>query len=1538
MDLSLRPETLAAIAAFRARHRSLLWRRGVLAALAFALSLFGIIALLDRGWLLPDAIRPWFSIAAYVACGIAAWRIGWQFMRESRTNLGAARMAEQVAPEVREKLLAAVELAEGDAAKVKDSPEFRARLQSEVGSAVRGIDWKKRQPASALVPWVKLILVTLVVIAALSFVPRLHLPGFMARAALPFANLERPSSVRITVEKPQTVESLAPMASEVDVAVKITGEPVDQAFIEFGEVGGSTRRMELGKVGPEHFEARLPVGQSDVRYRVRAADGMTAWHLLDARARPRIEQFVKTIVPPSYVGGEGVTLTEEHGDIEALDGSVVKLSLQCNQPITSAGIVLNPDMPTHPKAPIATVQEQTKVSAELVVGREAEAWTVKLKSAETGFTNDESASWRITSVADLPPIAQMVEPKETQISLMADESIRITGAASDDVGLASVVLAHSINGMSFRNTDLATKPGKQAEVQHLFMLSPLQLHAGDTVVLKIVATDLHGQKADSTLLRILIQEQTVDPRQRDLAAEQRRLVEMAKTLAEKTRDLVKDASQVQKVAQLKKKGKEPPSDAETKLARLQQAAQRTREQADDLWQELKKAAQLAPTKLDAESLKLLGESLTDLRRDELARLETHTQDGVNEPEMVKRAAAEAHGTASRIEDAARAFAAETTAKITAQATQLLSRQQALLTETSLNGNRDQAQRPKWQEQQRAALLAHQDLGQELDDLKEVQQNQQGNLERMKKEISEAANDLRESLDKPLDPNAKDQPQPKSPEHLYGASDNLRQRLQRNAEQLRGIASEAARRAADARQRLQSQDNPALVAIEEAKAALHEATEAAKNPKLAQRQKPDREGLLPKEKAEKQLAQASLQLQDQAELREQNPLTNSQAALDENRASRAAAKLADAAKAATKEDAAALEAARDQVKDLAHVARLLDADNIAKDAVEALNEAALERQPNAEAAQATAAAAQQAAEQLKQLPQAARRAEAKQELANTAQQAAEQARNAAQQLNDQARQAAQQQPNQAAPTFPKSAQLAEAKAKAEQVAAALATEAEGARQQLLAMAPKVSEMMNKVAAELRETQKKTEAAKQDADAQKPVAEVGDKAQAIQPEAAKNAEKMEGLQAALRQEANAAELAKADQRQLARTADVALEAMRQKTPQIKENLKQAAQAEQSQPQSQALQKAAQAQQQTADALQQLAQNFAKMEQGQEVPQEALAQLEQMEKDLGVQEPLNEAYDKAKELADVAQDAKNDPQKALAELEAQLKKSPAMQKALAEIAKDTAQGAEKSLAEKANQPAMLGSAAEEAGHHIDRVARHEQRLGKQDAAKASTEAAKQLQATAKATKTEPGNATPQVAEQIKQAAQAAAKSAEQAAAQTPGQPNISAFDQTQATALAQALDQLDAQLHPMNGGQQQQSSQQGQQQQQAQQGQQQNAQQSLSQAQQSQQQSMAQARAQGKVPGQSQSNQQTAQNKQQSQQDAQGQQSKEGGNFTQVSKDGKMVLVPIGDISVADWGKLPSRMAEDLTEATRQEAAPEYRAAIENYYKAIAQKAKK
>ena len=1545
MDLSLRPATVEALQRFRARHNALLWRRAGLMWLALGIATLLVIALLDRAFLLPEVLRPWCSLAVYLGSLIAAWKMALRFLQPAGDRQGSARLAETAAPEVREKLLAAVELSQQDPAAVNDSVEFRARLQDEVAAAVQVVDWRQRLPATVLKPWGWRLVGAVVVAIALSFVPKLHLPGFLARAALPFANLERPSSVKIEIEAPTPASGMAPIASEVNVAARITGQSVDQAFIEYGELTASTRRMELGKVSPERFEGRLPVGQADVRYRIRASDGLTAWHTLSARARPRLTQFVKTIVSPAYAGATAVTLTEDHGDLEVLEGSTVKLAMQANQPIQKARIVLNPDMPTHPTAPEITVQDQGRLAAVLTVDGKAEAWTVQLTSAETGFSNDEAASWRITVVPDLPPLAQIIDPPEQQVSLLPDESVRISGTASDDVGLKSVQLAQALNGEDWKTTPLPFKPGKEAAVQHLLAMAPLHVKAGDTLLIKLIATDLKGQKAESAPLRILILEQTVDPAKRAWAAETRRLAEMAKTLEEKTRDVMKAMATVQKVARQEKLGKPVTDDAHAQLARVKQQIERANEQAANLWEQLKKAAQVAPTRLNGEEARLLGEKVAQLRHDSLHSLEENTRDGVENPEVLKRNAALAASLASTVHEAAKTFATEDTARITQQATEQIARQQALLTETSLNGNRDQSQRPKWQEQQRAALAASAQLKTEFTDLKQqVQGGTQAALERMQKDISEAAADLNESLDKPDSPTPQKDPQPpqpKSPEHLYGASDNLHQRLARSAEAIRAIADDASRKASDMRQRLQAQDNPALAAIDQATVELQQAAQAAKAPVPPRGRPKPKDGLNHEERAEQQLAQAAKQLQDQGELREQNPLTNTQAALDANRASRAAEKLQqDTAEAAKNHNAAALEAVQAKAADLVKITRTLDADQLAQEATAALAEAASQQPPagnERDDLAKNAEAAHQAADQLKQLPQALRRAEAAADLAVTAQLAADQARNAAQQLQDQQRQAAQRQPNQPVQPAPRPASVAEAQTKAQHVADALAPQAEGARQQLAALAPKVSEMMHQVAKDLRETQKETEAAKMDADAKKPVEEVAQKAQDIQPEAGKNAEKMNTLQAALRQEANAAQLAKADQRQLARTADVALEQMRQKSPEIAQNLKQAAKATQSQPQAQSLQKAAQAQQQTADALQKLADNFAKMEKGEEVPQDALAQLEQMEKDLGVEQPLDEAYDKAKELADVSQDAKNDPQKALAELEKQLHKSPAMQKALAEIAKDTAQKSEHELTAKANQPGMLGTVAEDAGNNLERVARHEDRLGQKDAAKQVKDASTKVNATAKATKTEPGNATPQVAQETTAAAQAAAKSAEQAAAATPAQPNISPFAQTQAKSLAKALDELDAQLHPVNGGQQQQQAQQGQQgaQQPPQKGQQ-GAQQSMAQAQKSQQQSMAQDRAQGKVPGQQQSQQQTAQGKGQAKPDS-SQSPEEGGNFANTpGKEG--VMVPVNVVVDGNWGKLPARMAEDLNEATRQEAAPEYRAAIENYYKAIASKAKK
>ncbi|HYF35412.1 MAG TPA: hypothetical protein VD994_09000, partial [Prosthecobacter sp.] len=856
MNIALRPSTHRVLESFQQRRRRLLWYRAGLSLVAVALAGLLVVALLDRARFMPEMIRPWVTLLVYVSAFWAAWRVSLKFLRQGRDEISVARLIETAVPSLREQMLSAVELAHGH---VNESAEFRAELQDRVGQEVEKLNLNQVLPSRAVRPWLLALLAIVGLAIGLSFSGTLHLPGFLARAALPFGNLARPSSVKIRILEPSPASTLAPFASEVEVVAEISGLHGGATHIETQTSGGKVQSRELRHAGGARYESLLAVGQSDLRYRLIGGDTVTAWQTLSARARPRVTEFVKVIVPPSYAGLPEKTVADEHGDIEALDGSTVKIALKTNQPISKAELRLDADQPNPPAPTPIQPGADGSLKVEFSVTPERASWQVVLTAAETGFTNIESSPWQISAIPDLPPVVQITEPME-QLELLADESIRLAGIASDDVGLASVRMAHAINGTDWKEKELVGKSGGEAIVQSLLPLGPLQVKAGDTLLLKLIAVDLKGQRSESAPVRAIILEQTVDPRQRQWAAETRRLAQAAQTLNEESRELFKLVQQVQKVERRDKKKPEDVARADDALSRAQTALEQVTERTNDLWEQLKEAARSAPTHLDAAEVQLLGERVSQMRRESLAEMQQAMQAPNEGVEMLRRAGAEATTHANLIAQAAQVFATEDSARIVAQSAQHLQRQENLLTENALPANRDAAQRPQWQEQQRGAIAATESTRKEMEALKAVVDGgMQRQLDDLGKQVAEAATDLRESLDKA--------DQAKSPEHLYGASDNLRQRLARTATVVGGIAENAANQAAQARERLQKQPDPALAALEQAQNALQHAAGEAKD-KRQQEPKKDREGKTAVERAEKALAEAAKQLEDQAALREQ----------------------------------------------------------------------------------------------------------------------------------------------------------------------------------------------------------------------------------------------------------------------------------------------------------------------------------------------------------------------------------------------------------------------------------------------------------------------------------------------------------------------------------------------------------------------------------------------------------------------------------------------------------------------------------------------
>src|SRR5258708_18495630 len=122
-----------------------------------------------------------------------------------------------------------------------------------------------------------------------------------------------------------------------------------------------------------------------------------------------------------------------------------------------------------------------------------------------------------------------------------------------------------------------------------------------------------------------------------------------------------------------------------------------------------------------------------------------------------------------------------------------------------------------------------------------------------------------------------------------------------------------------RERLSQQQDPALGALDKARAHAEQAAAQKRNPAVAEHAK---------EQAADKLAAAARQLKDQSELREQHPQTNTQAALDQNRLGRAVDNLAQQMREDRSQDE--VKQTLNKANQIAQAARTLQADATAQD--------------------------------------------------------------------------------------------------------------------------------------------------------------------------------------------------------------------------------------------------------------------------------------------------------------------------------------------------------------------------------------------------------------------------------------------------------------------------------------------------------------------------------------------------------------------------------------------------------------------------------
>ncbi|NLS92213.1 MAG: hypothetical protein GXX96_08545 [Planctomycetaceae bacterium] len=613
MSVSLNPITQQKLDEFERRRRRLVLIRGVCAGLVSFLLLMTLIAAADWLWVLPGSARWTMSLAGYAGTGLVVWLTCLRLLVHLPSRRELARFVETTEPRLREQLLSAIELCVDDPGSLHDSPVFRQLLQDRVGRQMESVE------VTSLLPW-KLVarwLTASLAIVAVFFL-LLALPGFpfrqlMARAVLPGANLDRVSRVQVTILQPVPHSLTMPRDETVAIVVEISGGNIDEATLETRTPSGEAVRQPMRVHGPMQFAANVAVEEETIDYRILAGDAVTRRYTIRSRMRPHVVAYHKTYRPPEYARLPETAITESHGDLIALEGSEAEVVFELDQPVSQAELRLQRSGSDDLDVVALTQAEPLRYRAELPI-TDPGIYTVHLVAEETGFDNPFSPKSEIRPEPDLIPRAGFVGIDDTTLLLPPNDILSLAGLAEDDLPLAGLEQQFSVNGRDWQSVPLSIAEDAHVTVDWQWDMLDLNLKSGDQVTTKLVATDRKGNVGESIPLQIVISSPDFDP---DRHAVMQRKSEVYDRLAAMAEAVGQHCDAAQSVLARLQEDTALSEIPETDRLALLDLAHKVREEAEPVAGRITELLPAMPAGVDAEELELASRLLARIQSDHM---------------------------------------------------------------------------------------------------------------------------------------------------------------------------------------------------------------------------------------------------------------------------------------------------------------------------------------------------------------------------------------------------------------------------------------------------------------------------------------------------------------------------------------------------------------------------------------------------------------------------------------------------------------------------------------------------------------------------------------------------------------------------------------------------------------------------------------------------------------------------------------------------------------------------------------------------------
>ncbi len=221
-----------------------------------------------------------------------------------------------------------------------------------------------------------------------------------------------------------------------DVPVRIWTSDVNASSVNLSLAAlDKVETVELQKSRDDTFRYTIESVRDSLRYFAAVGKAKSQTYRISVRELPMLRNLQVKITPPSYARLEPYMLEENVGDVNALKGSRLQISGECNKPIADGTIVFDSG------DSLAVEVTGQRISASFSLQKD-DSYYFALRDRH-GYASNNPIEYHLKVIPDQYPFVNVPVPGR-DVDLGEDMLIPMTIEAQDDYGISRIRLAYQI--------------------------------------------------------------------------------------------------------------------------------------------------------------------------------------------------------------------------------------------------------------------------------------------------------------------------------------------------------------------------------------------------------------------------------------------------------------------------------------------------------------------------------------------------------------------------------------------------------------------------------------------------------------------------------------------------------------------------------------------------------------------------------------------------------------------------------------------------------------------------------------------------------------------------------------------------------------------------------------------------------------------------------------------------------------------------------------------------------------------------------------